>query len=110
MTVNVVELHYTVAELAILLRFSVSTIRRYIRDGDFSDRGADGAPDFSNITDVNGDLRVPTSGVLLFKKRHPFVYDLGVRARNGEELRRKLGRKAGGVGAATPYQTRSPDA
>lgn len=86
----VVELFYSVRELSFLLRFSESTIRRRIRDGDFSPPGEDGAPDLANILDVDGDLRIPASGVIFFQRQHALVWNAGVKARNLGELRRKL--------------------
>lgn len=90
---RVVELYYTVAELAFLLRFSEPTIRQRIRDGKFSPPGENGAPDFSNIKDLEGDLRIPASGVNWYLSQHPFKYDLGVKAVNTAELRRRIRKK-----------------
>lgn len=75
-----------------MLRFSDTFIRKKVKGGEFSPAGADGEPDLTNIIDVDGDLRVPASGVNLFLRRYSLRYDAGVKARNAGELRRKLGR------------------
>ncbi len=80
---HVVELYYSVRELAFLLRFSETTIRKWIREDQFGPK--------ERILDVAGDIRVPASGVQAFAESHAFVYDHGVKARNKAELRRKLG-------------------
>lgn len=90
---RVVELYYSVSELAFLLRFSDTTIRKRIKAGDFSPPGEDHKPDFSNVIDIDGDLRVPASGVNWFLDQHPLKYDSGIRARNAAELRRKMKRE-----------------
>lgn len=80
--VGVLELYYSVRELAFLLRFGETTIRRWLKEKQF------GPLDL--VLDVAGDIRVPASGVNEFTKAHPLKYDLGVRARNRGELLRKL--------------------
>jgi hypothetical protein len=87
---RVVELYYSVAELSLLLRFSEKKVREWVKEGKFSSKGDDGAPDFSNIVEIAGELRVPASGVSLFLENHRLVYDMGVKARNRAELKRKL--------------------
>jgi hypothetical protein len=90
--VRVCELYYSIADLSTLLRFAEKTLRAKIKAGDFSPPGANGEPDLGNILEISGELRVPASGVNHFLDRHRLVYDVGVKARNLGELRRKLGK------------------
>lgn len=90
---RVVELYYSITELTFLLRFSDSTIRKWVKEGAFSPPGEDGLPDFTNILDVGGDLRVPASGVNFFAGNHPLRRDPGTKARNKAELMRKIGKE-----------------
>lgn len=87
-----VELYYSITELTFLLRFSDSTIRQWIKAGRFSPPSemSSGQPDFSNILDVQGDIRVPASGVQWFIQNNPLRRDPGTKARNKAELMRKL--------------------
>lgn len=91
---RIVELYYSISELCFLLRFSDSTIRKRVKDGDFSTPGEDGLPDRSNILDVQGDLRVPASGVNWFLSQNALRSDPGTKARNKAELARKLNGRA----------------
>jgi|GEM_PF-1253740 len=85
-----VELFYSVSELAILLRFSDATVRRWVKEGRFSPPGEDGKADLSNCLEIGQDIRVPASGVQFFCAHNPLKYDLGIKARNKGELIRKL--------------------
>jgi hypothetical protein len=93
MTPRVVELYYSVTELACLLRFSDSTVRKWVKSGAFSPPGPDGKPDFTNILDVHGDIRVPSSGVFFFTQNNQLRRDFGTKARNKAELMRRLHHK-----------------
>jgi len=77
---SLLEMYYTINEVATLLRFSDRWVRDRINDGSFGD----------GVRDINGDLRIPASGVNAFLSLHPRQYDLGIKARNLGELRRKL--------------------
>ena len=88
---RVVELFYTVGELAFLLRLGESTVSRKWKSGEFSPAGPDGQPDISNIVDLGGDIRIPASGVNHYLDRHRVRRTSGVAARTVGELRRKVG-------------------
>lgn len=79
---RVVELYYKVSELALLLRFSESWVRERIQAGDFGE-----------CLDIDGDLRIPASGVNAFLAQKPYQYSPGVKARNRGELMRKLAKQ-----------------
>lgn len=72
-------MHYTVGELACLLRFSEQWVRERIKAGDFGDQ----------VLNIRGDLRVPASAVNAFLARwsSPAV---GVAGRSAGELLRRL--------------------
>lgn len=74
----VVEMHYTVPEICLLIRKASNYVRRKIKAGEF------GAAFF-----IDGDYIVPASGVNLFLQRHR-LEAIGVKARSEGELRRKL--------------------
>lgn len=90
---SVVELYYSISELCCIYRFSDKTVRDWVKSGRFSPPGPDEKPDLTNILDIGGDLRVPASGCLYFQANHPLKYDLGIRARNAGEMRRKIKQK-----------------
>jgi len=76
---RVVEMHYTVHEIATLIRKS----RRYVRDQ--IKLGAFGA----NVFDIAGEYVVAASGVNAFLEAHRFKAP-GIKARSEGEFRRKL--------------------
>lgn len=75
----VVEMHYTVPEICLLIRKAANYVRRKIKAGDF------GTAFF-----IDGDYIVPASGVNAFLQRHKLGSALGVKARSEGELRRKV--------------------
>ena len=79
MSDRVVEMHYSVAEVALLLRFTPQWVRERAKAGAFG-----------RCFDIDGDIRVPASGVNEFLESHPLGAPPGVKARNEGELRRKL--------------------
>ena len=76
---RLVEMHYTVHEIATLIRKS----RRYIRDQ--IKLGAFGA----DVFDIAGEYVVAASGVNAFLEAHRF-HAPGIKARSEGEFRRKL--------------------
>jgi len=75
-----VECYYTVQEVSLLLRFSERWVRERINEGAFG----------AGVRDINGDLRIPASGINAFLDSKPRFYDPGIKARNLGELRRKI--------------------
>jgi len=79
---RMVEKYYSVQELAWHLSFAVSTVRGWIKRGEFGPRGA--------MLELGTDLRVPASAVGAFVERHLSRHD-GARARADLARGRTLG-------------------
>jgi hypothetical protein len=76
---HVVEMHYTVKEIATLIRKGEHWVRAAMKSGEF---GAD-------VFYIKGDYVAAASGVNAFLDRHR-LQTMGVKARNEGELRRKM--------------------
>jgi hypothetical protein len=81
---TVLELYYTVDDVALLLRFGRKWVRQRLDAGDFG----------QGVLDIRGDIRIPASGVNAFITRHHRVYDLQIRMANTGRMRRQLASKA----------------
>lgn len=60
---KVCEKYYTIADLCLLLSYSHKWIVQQIKDGKFG----------TGVLDINGEYRIPASGVNLFVEQHPFL-------------------------------------
>jgi len=76
---RVVEMHYTVHEIATLIRKSTRYVRDQIKLGAFG----------GDVFDIAGEYVVAASGVNAFLEAHRF-HAPGIKARSEGELRRKL--------------------
>ena len=79
---KVPELYFSVPELSMLLKRSEDWVRKQVKASEFGPLG--------NILSLDGDLRIPASGVNFFTERHTLEYDPGIKARNLAELRRRM--------------------
>lgn len=93
MTTGAVEMHYSIQELGLMYRFAESTIREFIKRGEFGPLEEDVAREqnLGPVLNVNGkDIRVPASRCHFFQNHHQLNQSLGIKARNNNELQRKL--------------------
>lgn len=89
---RVVEKHYSAKELSWLIGFDARFWRDKMKSGELT-LYAGHEPDAAVLArpvEISGEFFCPASCVNAFLLRHPVHYDLGVKARNTGELRRKL--------------------
>jgi hypothetical protein len=84
---RVVEKFYSTAELECLLGFAPRFWRDLAKAGELT-LTVDGVV-IAQPVDIAGELRIPASSVNAYLARHPYRPELGVKARNIGELRRK---------------------
>lgn len=76
--------YYSVSSVAYHLEMSKVWVLRRLKEGAFG----------SGVLDLDGDLRIPVSGLNAFLESHRRVYSEAISARNKAELRRKLAGRA----------------
>lgn len=79
---SVVEMHYTVEEVSLLLRLHRDTVVRRMKAGEFgqvANLGSEKQPDW----------RIPASGINAYIERRHLFHEPGIAARSVGELRRK---------------------
>lgn len=76
-------MHYSVAEVAFLLRLCEKTVLRKLHDREFGE----------GVINVGGferpDYRIPASGVNAYVDKHKIFAELGIAARSAEDLRQR---------------------
>lgn len=80
---KVVEMHYTALEVAMLLRLHRLTVVAKMKAGEFGQA-------YNAGTEKQPDWRIPASGVNAWLESRRLFTELGVAARSGGELRRKI--------------------
>lgn len=85
---SAVEMHYTIAEVSLLLRLHSETVRERMKAGHYGQY-------FNMGTELRPDWRIPASGVNadLHRRRAFTETEPGVAARSVGELRRKIGKE-----------------
>lgn len=83
---NAVEMHYTVAEVALLLRLHPKTVIRKMKAMEFGQA-------YNLGTEQRPDWRLPACGINGYLERHRLFSEPGIAARSVGELRRKAARK-----------------
>jgi hypothetical protein len=90
---RVVEKYYSPRELFYLLGFSPEFWRDKCKAGELTLRTGAPARVVSEPVEIAGELRIPASAVNAFLGARRFFYDVGIKARNTGELRRKLAKE-----------------
>jgi hypothetical protein len=76
---------FSIARLAWMYEFSEKSILTWVKAGKFGP-----VSDTSYVLQIGSDWRVSALGCFFFESSHPARYDDTVRARNAEELKRRL--------------------
>jgi len=75
-----VEMYYSIGQVALAFQMSERWVRDRVNAGDFG----------CGVLDLNGDIRIPASGLNEYAAAHTRVYSEPIKARNRGELLRKV--------------------
>lgn len=85
------EMYYSIGQVALAFQMSERWVRDRINAGDFG----------AGVLDLNGDIRIPASGLNDYANQHKRVYSEPIKARNRAELLRKVRAMDGAIEEAT---------